>query len=76
MTGGSSLSTPPPSGPRHGCLTVLMGVTGLFLLLPGLCSLIFSVVAVLHPQSAIEFLPFILIGLGVGYCGILLLRAG
>lgn len=39
--GPASTEGPPPSQ-RSGCLTAFMVITGLVLLLPGLCSLVFG----------------------------------
>jgi hypothetical protein len=64
---------PPPQ--RHGCLTALMAVSGVILLLPGICSLIFGGAALFSTSYDPGFTPFIAFGLLVGGVGVLLIRA-
>jgi len=64
---------PPP--PRSGCLTALMVLVGIILLLPGLCALIFGGVALSQSQVDSGYMPFIVIGLLVGFGGVMLIRA-
>ncbi|MGJ5177944.1 hypothetical protein ACQR16_27230 [Bradyrhizobium oligotrophicum] len=59
---------------RRGCLTVFMVITGMILLLPGLCAMYFSVVAVQEKGWPSEFIALIVIGFAVGAGGVLLLR--
>lgn len=70
---------PPPHGPppqqRHGCLTALMVIAGLIMLLPGVCALYFGSFRLAHPDSPDTFTPFIVVGLLVGFGGMLLLWA-
>jgi hypothetical protein len=68
------VETPPP--PRNGCLTAFMVLVGVVLLLPGLCAAIFgvgSIIDIQHYDSM--FTVPILIGLLVGFAGIMLIRA-
>jgi hypothetical protein len=71
---------PPPGGappsppPRHGCLTALMFVIGIVLLLPGLCAVIFGVLSI-GPHADAGFAPLILIGLLIGFGGIMVIRS-
>ena len=80
----SNIETPPPPLPpprtpppaqRDGCMTALMVVVGVILLLPGLCALLFGADALLesHPEPIIMLL--VLVGLLVGFAGIMLIRA-
>jgi hypothetical protein len=65
----------PPPEPRNGCLTAFMVIAGIIMLLPGLCALIFGAGALFssHPDSG--FAPFVLVGLLVGFGGVMLIRA-
>jgi hypothetical protein len=65
----------PPPPPRDGCLTAFMVLVGIVLLLPGLCAVIFGVATFGqgHPDSG--FAPFVVIGLLVGFGGVMLLRS-
>jgi hypothetical protein len=66
---------PPP--PRGGCLTAFMILVGIVLLVPGLCALGFGASGLFsssHYESGLT--PFILVGLLVGFGGIMLIRAG
>ena len=60
---------------RHGCLTALMILVGIVLLLPGLCAVIFGVGSLTAPHYDSGFTPFILVGLLVGFGGVMLIRA-
>ena len=67
-------STPPR--PRNGFLTAFMVLAGVILLIPGLCALGFGASGLFsaeHYESGMT--PFILIGLLVGFGGIMLIRA-
>jgi hypothetical protein len=66
-------SRPPP--PRSGCATAFMVLVGIILLLPGLCAILFGVGSLgsSHMDSTVLFL--ILLGLAVGFAGIMLIRA-
>ena len=65
-------SSAPPRAQRDGCLTAFMVIVGVILLLPGLCALLFGADALLesHPEPII-----MLLGLLVGFAGIMLIRA-
>jgi hypothetical protein len=66
---------PPPREPRSGCATALMVIFGVILLLPGLCALIFAGAALTERSFPSDFLSFIVIGLLVGFAGVMLIRA-
>ena len=65
-------AAPPP---RDGCLTAVMAIVGVILLLPGLCAIIFGVgnLGSSHPDPEITLL--VLLGLLVGFGGVMLIRA-
>ena len=58
----------PPPPPRNGCLTALMILTGIVLLLPGLCVLILT--ANLPPQRDGGLAPFVMLGVMAGCLGV------
>jgi hypothetical protein len=74
-------SSPPPRIPprplqqRSGCATALMVIFGVILLLPGLCALIFSAVAFTGGSFPSDFVSLIVMGLLVGFAGVMLIRA-
>ncbi|MDH2382815.1 hypothetical protein [Bradyrhizobium sp. CER78] len=73
---GSPPSLPPPLPPqRGGCATAFMALFGLFLLLPGLCALLIggSTFFDSRPDPSLLFLA--LLGLAVGFAGVMLVRA-
>ena len=69
---------PPPAATppqRDGCLTALMILVGIVLLLPGLCALVFGVGSILDMQHYDSmFTVPILVGLLVGFGGVILIR--
>ena len=67
--------TPPPPMPRNGCLTTFMILVGIILLLPGLCAVIFGVGSLTSSRYDPGFTPFIVLGLLVGFGGVMLIRA-
>jgi hypothetical protein len=74
--------TPPPAPPRvpppaqrNGCLTAIMVVAGLVMLLPGLCAIIFGVGSLTNSSVEPIVMVLVLLGLFVGFLGILLIRA-
>jgi uncharacterized membrane protein YidH (DUF202 family) len=75
--GDDDLPPPQPLPPskRSGCLTVLMVIFGIVLLLPGLCATLFSTSAILGGQfrQVLDGAPLIIIGLVVGFAGIMLI---
>ena len=71
---GNSPTLPPPP-PRGGCLTAFMAIVGFILLLPGLCAVIFGGMALTQPHFDSGFMPLIVVGLLVGFGGIMLIRA-
>jgi hypothetical protein len=64
------LPRPPPPPPRHGCLTAIMVLVGLVLLLPGVCA-----VGALSQPHLVDpaVLPIVVIGLLVGFGGLMLI---
>ncbi|MGY3441682.1 MULTISPECIES: hypothetical protein [unclassified Bradyrhizobium] len=66
---------PPAQPPRSGCATAFMALFGVFLLLPGLCALLFGFGGMnwSRPDPSIFFL--ILLGLAVCFAGVMLIRA-
>ena len=65
-----------PPRPRNGFLTAFMVLAGLIMLVPGLCALGFGASGLFsseHYESGLT--PFILVGLLVGFGGIMLIRA-
>jgi hypothetical protein len=70
-------SPPPIHGPtrsRSGLLTAVMMIAGIVMLLPGLCAVLIAVIGFAPPHDPI-FALFILLGMLVGFFGILLIRA-
>ena len=65
----------PPSARRHGCLTALMVVAGLLMLLPGLCAMFFGVELFVGSNVNATLVMLVLLGLFVGFLGIMLIRA-
>ncbi|GLH76986.1 hypothetical protein SSBR45G_18940 [Bradyrhizobium sp. SSBR45G] len=63
-----------PAEPRSGWVTALLFVTGLILLLPGLCAIFFSFVALQEKSGLGYFVPFIGLGLAIGAGGLVLIR--
>jgi hypothetical protein len=66
----------PPPRPRSGLLTAFIVLAGIILLMPGLCALGFGASGLFsseHYESGLT--PFILVGLLVGFGGIMLIRA-
>jgi hypothetical protein len=66
-----------PPERRSGCATAIMIIVGLILLLPGLCAALFSVGAIFGGQfsQVVSGSPFIILGLLVGFAGVMLIRA-
>jgi hypothetical protein len=74
----SSAAAPPPQLPppqRSGCLTAIMILIGIVLLLPGLCALVFGALSLSEPGSASGMVPFVVLGLFVGFFGVMLIWA-
>ncbi|BAL73515.1 hypothetical protein [Bradyrhizobium cosmicum] len=72
----------PPALPRQeppqrsGCLTALMAISGVILLLPGLCALLFGGLSISdRSQIASDIAPLIFLGLAVGAGGVGLIWA-
>jgi hypothetical protein len=65
----------PSPPPRHGCLTAFMVIVGIVLLLPGLCAVVFGVASLSGPHYDPGFTPFVVVGLLVGFGGIMLIRS-
>jgi hypothetical protein len=62
--------TPPP---RSGCLTAFMVLVGIVLLLPGVCAVLFGATALSQSHFASGLLPFIMVGLGAGFLGVMMI---
>jgi uncharacterized membrane protein YjjB (DUF3815 family) len=52
-----------------------MVIAGIILLLPGLCALIFAGAALAERSFPSDFVSFIVVGLLVGFAGVMLIRA-
>ncbi|MES5487015.1 hypothetical protein QMZ05_30045 [Bradyrhizobium sp. INPA03-11B] len=73
---GSPPSLPPPLPPqRGGCATAFMALFGVFLLLPGLCALLFGFGVLSESRTDPSILLLILLGLAVCFAGVMLIRA-
>ncbi|MBR0990865.1 hypothetical protein JQ580_09085 [Bradyrhizobium japonicum] len=70
-------SLPPQKQPqRGGCVTALMAIAGLFMLLPGLCALLFGGMSVVDGgRIASDIAPLIFLGLVIGIGGIAMIWA-
>jgi hypothetical protein len=66
---------PAASSALSGCLTALMVLVGIVLLLPGLCAVIFGGMALTQPHFDPGLMPFVIVGLLVGFGGVMLIRA-
>jgi hypothetical protein len=64
---------PPPQ--RSGWMTAFMVIIGIILVLPGLCALIFTGLALTERSVPSDFASFIVVGLLVGFGGVMLIRA-
>ena len=65
----------PPPAQRNGCLTAIMVIAGLIMLLPGLCAIIFGVGSLTGSSMDPIVTVLVLLGLFVGFLGIMLIRA-
>ena len=70
------LPPPLPPSPPSGCAAAFVIIFGLILLLPGLCALIIGVGALKEGGFDPYLIAWVLVGLLVGFLGILLIRAG
>lgn len=71
-------AAPPPAPPekRGGCLTALMAIFGMFMLLPGLCALLFGGMSVVEDgKIAADIAPLVFLGMVVGIGGVALIWA-
>ncbi|PWE76056.1 hypothetical protein XF30_04045 [Bradyrhizobium sp. SUTN9-2] len=67
---------PTPGPARSGCLTALMAIAGIFMLLPGLCALLFGGVSMFEDGKITgDIAPFVLLGLVVGIGGVAMIWA-
>ncbi|PIT00139.1 hypothetical protein TSA1_04695 [Bradyrhizobium nitroreducens] len=78
----SDSSTPPPAVPpqkpqqRSGCLTAFMVISGIILLLPGLCALLFGGISISDGGKIdSDIAPLVFLGLVVGIGGVALIWA-
>jgi hypothetical protein len=65
----------PRPAPLSGWITAIMIIVGIILLLPGLCALVFGAISLSSPSSAAGIMPFVVVGLLVGFGGVMLIRA-
>ncbi|MBR0811976.1 hypothetical protein JQ544_10600 [Bradyrhizobium diazoefficiens] len=78
-------NTPPPAPPgppsppmqkRSGCLTALMAIAGIFMLLPGLCALLFGGMSVVEGgQIPSDIASLVFLGLVIGIGGVVMIWA-
>ena len=62
--------------PRSGCLTALMAIAGIFMLLPGLCALLFGGMSVVEGgQIPSDIASLVLLGLVIGIGGVVMIWA-
>ncbi|MBR0854971.1 hypothetical protein [Bradyrhizobium liaoningense] len=67
---------PTPGQARSGCLTALMAISGVILLLPGLCALLFGGASVIEGGKIdSDIAPLVFLGLVVGIGGAVLIWA-
>lgn len=67
---------PAPTDKRGGCLTALMAIFGIFMLLPGLCALLFGGMSVVEDgKIAADIAPLVFLGIVVGIGGVALIWA-
>jgi hypothetical protein len=69
---------PPPAPPnqRSGCLTALMAISGIILLLPGACALLFGGISISdRGRIDSDVAPLVFLGLVVGLGGVALIWA-
>ena len=78
----SDSSPSPPAVPpqnqqqRSGCLTALMAIAGIFMLLPGLCALLFGGMSVVEGgQIPSDIASRVFLGLVIGIGGVVLIWA-
>ena len=62
--------------PRSGCLTALMAIAGIFMLLPGLCALLFGGMSVVDGGSIpSDIASLVFLGLVIGIGGVVMIWA-
>ena len=67
---------PTPDQARSGCLTAFMVISGIILLLPGLCALLFGGISISEGgRIESDIAPLIFLGLVVGVGGVALIWA-
>jgi len=67
---------PTPGEARSGCITALMAISGIFMLLPGLCALLFGGMSVVDGgRIAADIAPLIFLGLVIGIGGVAMIWA-
>ena len=76
-----SSHTPPAVPPqnqqqRSGCLTALMAIAGIFMLLPGLCALLFGGMSVVEGgRMPSDIASLVFLGLVIGIGGVVMIWA-
>ncbi|UWU92463.1 hypothetical protein [Bradyrhizobium sp. CB1015] len=69
-------AVPTPGEARSGCLTAFMVISGVILLLPGVCALLFGGMSVFEDgRIAADIAPLVFFGLVVGIGGVALIWA-
>ena len=67
---------PAPTNQRSGCLTALMAISGIILLLPGACALLFGGISISdRGRIDSDVAPLVFLGLVVGLGGVALIWA-
>jgi hypothetical protein len=72
---GSTAGLPPTPARRSAWLTALMVIAGVILLLPGLCAVIFTGIALSQPGPSGAFIPYVTMGFVVGLFGLIVIWA-
>jgi hypothetical protein len=70
-----SLPPVPPPPPRSGWTTAFMIIVGIILLLPGVCALGFGALSLTNSRADPTVTLFVVVGLLIGFGGIMLIRA-
>ena len=63
----------PPEQQRSGCVTALIAISGVILLLPGLCALIFMGGSTSSTRLDSSLMPILLLAFVVGAFGVLMI---
>ncbi|SCB53540.1 hypothetical protein GA0061098_1019140 [Bradyrhizobium shewense] len=75
-SGHTPPAVPPNQQQRGGCLTALMAIAGIFMLLPGLCALLFGGMSVVEDgRIPSDIASLVFLGLVIGIGGVVLIWA-